>query len=107
MSISMPHMGMHSATAAENVGIGDLVNLAAGTLEIMTTVADAADDPTMLGGILAACLVGVLSWFAASILRLRRTVVTVVCPIRAGPTYAASTALPRAPTLAQLCVLRT
>ncbi len=107
MSISMPHMGMHSATAAADVGTGDLADLAAGTLRLVTTGADAADDPTMLGGILAACLVGVLRWFAASILRLLRTAVTAVCPIRAGPTYAARAALPRAPTLAQLCVIRT
>ncbi|MFH5227582.1 hypothetical protein [Antrihabitans spumae] len=102
---SMPQSVMYSAPA--DTDASDDADLVTGAFHIVKAAADAAGEPMALGGVLAACLVAVLTWLAASTLRLRRTSVAVGCPIRAGPSRAAHAALPRAPTLAQLCVLRT
>ncbi|WP_249643807.1 hypothetical protein [Nocardia sputi] len=104
--MSMTHSIMQSAQTTG--GAADQMDqLVAGTLPAVKTVGDAVGEPMTLGGILAACMVVVLTWLAISTLRLRQTSAVLVCPIRAGPTRAARAASPRAPTLAQLCVLRT
>lgn len=84
-----------------------MAHMVADVLHAVKTTADAVGEPMTLGGILAACLVAILTWLAASTLRLQRTSASVACPIRAGPTRATRAAVPRAPSLAQLCVLRT
>lgn len=99
VSVSITH------SAQTVVGAEDpMDHLVTGALHAVQTAVGA---PMVLDGILAACLVAILTWLAASTLRLRRTFAAVACAIRAGTTRATRAALPRAPTLAQLCVLRT
>ncbi len=105
-ALPMAHAGVHSIDTTASAG--DRVDhLVTDTLHAVKTAADAAGDPVMLGGVLAACMVAILTWLAVSTLRPPRATATAAIPIRAGPTRAARAALPRAPTLAQLCVLRT
>ncbi|NNH70579.1 hypothetical protein HLB23_12020 [Nocardia uniformis] len=101
--VSMSHSMTHSV---ETVGAADgpMDHLVTGALDAVENVIGA---PMTLGGLLAACLVAILAWWSASALRMPRPIAAVACPIRAGPRRATRTALPRAPTLAQLCVLRT